>query len=245
MDRRFIARNARLTKRMVADRALRRRSIGWIVGTARYEYVYHFTWLGMPIIQLPADVVGLQEIIWATKPDLIIETGVARGGSIIFHASLLQLLGGRRRVVGIDVDIRPVNRRAIESHPLAHRVVLMQGSSTDPGIVKRVHAIARRSRRVMVILDSNHTHEHVARELELYSGLVRRGGYLVVCDTVVENMPKGYFSNRPWDRGDNPMTAVRQFLKANKRFEVDRRMDKLLLSANPSGYLRCIRDPAR
>src|SRR5262249_29558467 len=157
--------------------------------------------LGLPIIQMPPDVIALQEIIWKTRPDLIVETGIARGGSMILHASLLELLGGDGRVVGVDIDIRKPNRRAIEAHPLARRITLVEGSSIAPERARKVYALARRRKRVMVILDSMHTHDHVARELELYSPLVKKGGYLVVFDTVIEHMPRGFFSKRPWDRG--------------------------------------------
>lgn len=230
--------------RMAKDRSLRRASTDWIVRSVPYEYSYHFKWLGVPIIQYPADIVAMQEIVWKTRPDLIVETGIARGGSMIFYASLLELLGGKGRVVGVDLDIRPHSRKAITAHPLSRRIRLVEGSSTDGQVVRRVYDIARRDERIMVVLDSNHTHKHVAAELELYSPLVREGSYIVVFDTVIERFPAGYFSDRPWDKGDNPMTAVREFLSTNKRFIVDREMDnKLLLTAAPAGYLLCVRDP--
>jgi cephalosporin hydroxylase len=245
MDQRFEAHNRRMISRMAKDRRLWRASIDWIVKSAPYEYTYHFKWLGLPIIQMPSDIVALQEVIWRIKPDLLIETGVARGGSMILYASLLELIGGKGRVVGIDVGLRQHNRRAIETHPLASRVTLIEGSSTDAQTVRRIYALARGRKRVVVILDSNHTHEHVARELELYSPLVKKGSYLIVFDTVIEHMPVRFFSSRPWDRGNNPMTAVRGFLRRNDRFVVDREMDKLLVSAAPSGYLLCTRDPPK
>jgi cephalosporin hydroxylase len=241
IDREFEAANKLAIARMAKDRALQKSSIAWIIQSAPYEYVYHFKWLGLPIIQLPADIVALQEIIWKTKPDLIIETGVARGGSMVLYASMLELIGGRGRVIGIDIDIRSRNRRAIESHRLAKRIKLIEGSSTSDATLRKVKALARGRKRVLVVLDSNHTHEHVARELDLYSPLVKKGGYLLVFDTAIEHMPAGYFKDRPWDRGNNPMTAVREFLVRNKRFVVDREFDKLLLSAAPDGYLRCVK----
>ena len=241
-DRKFEARNRRLIERMASDRRLARASIDWVHASAPFEYTYHFKWLGIPIIQLPPDIIALQEIVWKTRPDLIVETGVARGGSMILYASLLELIGGNGRVVGIDIDIRAPNRRAIETHKLAKRITLIEGSSTDEQTVQKVHALARGRKRALVILDSNHTHEHVARELELYSPLVQKGGYLVVFDTVIERMPAGYFADRPWDRGNNPMTAVRQFLRRNSRFVEDPEMEKLLISAAPDGYLLCVRD---
>ena len=205
---------------MTRDTAFRRASFDWITQGASYEYSYHFKWLGVPIIQLPADIVGLQEVIWKAKPELIVETRVARGGSMIFYASLLELIGGNGRVVGIDV--------------------LLEGSSTDERIVRQVRLLARGRARVVVILDFDHTHTHVASELDLYSPLVGKGGYIVVLDTVIE-LPPGFFSKRPWDRGNNPMTAVRRFLRRNRRFIADKDMDKLLVGAAPGGYLRCIR----
>src|SRR5262245_49385518 len=191
----FDQRNQERIRDMSQDAAFRDLSARWFLASFQHEYSYHFRWLGLPIIQYPQDIVALQEIIWQTKPDLIIETGVARGGSLIFYASMLALLGGPGRVIGIDVDIRPHNRRNIEAHPLAERVVLVQGSSVDEAVVRQVSDFARVARRVMVVLDSNHTHEHVLRELEMYSPLVTAGHYLVVLDTVVADMPAEFFPN--------------------------------------------------
>jgi cephalosporin hydroxylase len=185
----------------------------------------------------------MQEIIWRTKPDLIVETGIAHGGSIIFYASMLELLGGRGSVIGVDIEIRPHNRAEIEAHPMARRITMVEGSSTDEDTVRRVRELANGYERVLVVLDSNHTHEHVLRELELYSPLVRRGSYLVVFDTVIELAPAELFPGRPWAPGNNPMTAVREFLARDDRFVVDHDLDnKLLISVAPGGYLRCIRD---
>jgi cephalosporin hydroxylase len=205
-----------------------------------YRYSYNFTWLGRPVIQWPQDLVALQEVIWAVKPRLIIETGIAHGGSLIFTSSMLELIGDDGKVVGVDIDIRSHNRVEIEQHPMYKRIEMIEGSSVDGDVVARVRAHAQGLDRVMVILDSNHTHEHVLAELECYSPLVTQGSYLVVMDTVVEDMPSDAFPDRPWDRGDNPMTAVREFLAGTSRFEVDQEIsDKLLLSVAPSGYLRC------
>jgi cephalosporin hydroxylase len=234
-----------LIERMGADQEMRQLANRLFVEACRHRYSYNFTWLGRPIIQFPEDIVALQEIIWKTEPDLVIETGVAHGGSLIFSASILELLGGDRRVVGVDIDIRAHNRAAIEAHPLARRIDLVQGSSLDADVVQHVKRLAAGRQRVMVILDSNHTHEHVLGELQLYSPLVTKGCYLVVCDTVVEDMPKALFPDRPWGPGDNPKTAVRAFLETCSRFEVDPEYEhKLLLSVCPEGYLRCIADPA-
>jgi cephalosporin hydroxylase len=242
----FERRNRRYIGLLGRAKALKAASSRWIAESSRLEYSYHFTWLGLPIIQFPADIVALQEVVWRSRPDLIIETGIARGGSVIFYASLMELIGSAGLVVGVDNRIRASNRRAIEAHPLAKRVRLVEGSSVDEETVRKVFGLARRRKRILVVLDSNHTHAHVARELELYSPLVGKGGYIVVLDTVIERMPRGYFRDRPWDRGNNPMTAVREFLRRNRRFVVDKEMDKLLIGAAPGGYLRATRGvPAR
>lgn len=213
----------------------------WLRLVAEHQYTYNFKWLGRPIIQLPQDIVALQELVWDVRPDCIIETGVAHGGSLILHASLLELLGGDRCVIGIDIDIRAHNRAEIEKHALFPRIRLVQGSSIAPETVAEVQRLARPFKRVMVLLDSNHTEEHVLRELELYSPLVQPGSYLIVYDTVVEDLPDQLFADRPWGRGNNPKTAVHKFLATNRRFEIDADMhNKLLLTAAPDGYLRCI-----
>lgn len=205
----------------------------------QFDYSYNFSWLGVPIIQFPEDVIALQEIIWRVQPDLIIETGIAHGGSLIFYASMLELLGGSGRVLGIDIDIRPHNRAVIERHPLYRRITMVEGSSTDKEIAAQAFELALGKARVMVVLDSSHSHDHVLRELGLYSPLVSPGSYLVVFDTVVEDMPPGSYPQRPWDKGNNPMTAVREFLRTNREFEADSAVSgRLLLSAAPGGYLR-------
>jgi len=206
-----------------------------------YRYTYNFRWLGRPVIQFPQDLVALQEVVWDTKPEVVIETGVAHGGSLVFYASLLELLGGDRTVIGIDIEIRPHNRVAIEEHPLAHRITLVEGSSVERSTVDRVAALVR-GRRTMVVLDSNHTGEHVARELELYAPQVSPGCYLVVLDTIVERLPKSLYPDRPWGPGNNPMTALDAFLAANDAFEIDQEYDdKLLFTVAPRGYLRRVR----
>jgi len=226
---------------MESDVALQGLSRDWLIQSAKYQYSYHFSWLGLPIIQLPQDILAVQEIIWAVKPDLIVETGIARGGSLILSASLLELLGGEGLAVGVDVDIRESSRLAIESHPLAHRVRMIEGSSTSPQVMRAVEGYATGRDRIMVLLDSNHAHDHVLRELELYSSLVKPGGYIIVFDTLIERMPPASFPDRPWDIGNNPATAVRAFLEQNHRFEVDHAIEqKLLISVAPGGYLRCI-----
>lgn len=228
---------------MATSPDIRQLTLDWICATAQFKYTYNFTWLGRPIIQFPQDILALQEIIWQVKPELIIETGIAHGGSLIFHASLLELLGGNGRVVGIDVDIRAHNRAEIEKHPLFKRIEMLQGSSVDAGIVQQVHQLAQGRKPVMVVLDSNHMHAHVLAELHAYAPLVTNGSYLVVFDTVVEDMPADSFPNRPWGKGNNPKTAVWEFLKATDRFAIDKDLEaKLLITVAPDGYLKCVKD---
>jgi cephalosporin hydroxylase len=209
---------------------------------AKYRYTYNFTWFGRPIIQLPEDIVTMQEIILRVKPDLIVETGVAHGGSLIFSASMLELLG-RGEVVGIEIEMRSHNRAAVESHLLSKRIKLIEGSSISAEVVNQVRALAADKPSVMVFLDSNHTHDHVLRELEMYSPLVTKGSYLVVFDTGIEDMPGGAYPDRPWGKGNNPKTAVWEFLKRSDRFEIDRELEsRLLYTVAPDGYLKCVKD---
>jgi cephalosporin hydroxylase len=229
-------------RRLAQHAGLRSASLDWIAEVSRYKYSYHFSWLGRPIIQFPQDVLAIQEIIWTVKPTLVIETGIAHGGSLVLSASLLELLGGDRRVVGVDVEIRSHNRAAIEAHPLFHRITLVEGSSTDPKVAERIAELAA-GRRTLLLLDSNHTHDHVLEELRLYSPLVKTGSYIVVFDTVIEDLPEDFFPDRPWGRGNNPRTAVAEFLAENRRFEIDRDLEaKLVITAAPSGYLKCVSD---
>ena len=208
-----------------------------------FLYSYNFEWLGVPIIQYPQDIVAVQEVIWRTKPDLVIETGVARGGSLILYASLLKMLGNDGCVIGVDIDIRPHNRASIEEHPLASSITLIQGSSVDESTLEQVRQAAQGARRVMVVLDSMHTAEHVTRELDLYSGLVTKDCYLIVYDTIIEFMPEEAVADRPWGRGNSPFNSVEQFLATNQRFEIDTMIDaQLQVSVGPRGYLRCISD---
>jgi cephalosporin hydroxylase len=225
------------------DTGLARHSLEWIEKTTPHGYSYNFRWMGRPIIQFPQDMIAMQEIIWDVRPTTIIETGVAHGGSAVFYASLLELLGGEGKVVAIDIDIRQHNRRALESHPLAHRLQLIEGSSVDPEIVAKVgHSIVKGG-PVLVALDSNHTQEHVLQELRLYSPFVTKGSYLVVFDTVIEDMPDTFFKDRPWKRGNTPKSAVQVFLQENRRFKTNHSIDaKLQLSVAPEGYLQCVED---
>ncbi|EGK86123.1 cephalosporin hydroxylase [Microcoleus vaginatus PCC 9802] len=214
----------------------------WFVESCKHKYSYNFSWMGRPIIQFPQDIMAMQEIIWQVKPDLIVETGIAHGGSLIFYASMLELIG-EGQVLGIDVDIRQHNRVEIEQHPMFKRITMIEGSSIDEEIAKQVYDLAKGKSRILLVLDSNHTHDHVLKELELYSPLVTKNSYLVVFDTVVEDMPEDFFPDRPWGKGNNPKTAVWEFLKKNKRFKVDKDIEaKLLISVAPDGYLKCLED---
>ena len=229
----------------------------FLLATIAARYSYNFSWQGRPIIQYPQDMVAMQELIWTIKPDLIIETGVAHGGSLIFSASMLAQqdlcdaiesgalfdpkISGRK-VIGIDIDIRAHNRAAIEAHPMASRIQLIQGSSTAPEVVSQVRAIAAGYKSVLVCLDSNHTHEHVLAELEAYAPLTTVGSYCVVFDTVVEDIPTEMCFGRPWGLGNNPKTAVRQYIKEHSEFEIDRSIqNKLLVTVAPDGYLKRVR----
>ena len=233
--------------RLGEDKDVQGLSRVWSRETNRNGYTYNFSWLGRPIIQYPQDIVAMQELIWATHPDLIIETGIAHGGSLIFSASMLELnaaCGGKKdaRVLGVDIDIRAHNRAAIEAHPLAHRIDMIQGSSVAPEIVAQVKAAAKGQESVLVILDSNHTHDHVLAELEAYAPLVTRGNYCIVFDTLVEDMPAELFPDRPWGPGDNPKTAVWEYLKSHPEFEIDQGIPhKLLITVAPDGYLKRVK----
>lgn len=226
----------------------------WINCANSLKYSYHYEWLGRPIIQYPQDLVAMQELIWELRPDLIIETGIAHGGSLIFSASMLAMLdmcdaiesgctidpkASSRKVLGVDIDIRAHNRSAIEAHPMSPRIQMIQGSSVAPETIEQVKAIASNYSRVLVCLDSNHTHDHVLAELEAYASLTSVGSYCVVFDTVIEDMPKEMFPNRPWGPGDNPKTAVWEYLKTHPEFEIDKSIhQKLVLTVAPDGYLK-------
>ncbi len=236
------------------NKGLRAAAAEFMLASTVPKYSYNFFWQGRPIIQYPQDIVAMQELIWQVKPDLIIETGIAHGGSLIFSASMLALLDicdaiesgekldprvSHRKVLGLDIDIRAHNRVAIEAHPMASRIQMIQGSSIEPEIIAQVKNIAAKYSRVLVCLDSNHTHDHVLAELEAYAPLASRGSYCVVFDTIIEDVPKEMFPNRPWGPGNNPKTAVQEYLKRHPEFAIDRSIqDRLLISVAPDGYLR-------
>jgi cephalosporin hydroxylase len=232
-----------LIRRMAADPQMQAASRAFFLRSFSYRYSYNFSWMGRPVIQYPQDLIAMQEIIWQVRPEIIIETGVAHGGSLVYYASLLELMKSPGQVIGVDIEIRPHNRRAIESHPMAHRITLIEGSSIHANTIEKVRSLCPNDSKVLVVLDSNHTHEHVLTELRMYSPLVTRGSYLVVFDTVVQEMDKSFFPDRPWGPGDNPMTAVQEFVETCDRFEIDQEIDKkLMITVAPSGYLRCVKD---
>ncbi len=225
--------------------------------TCEYKYSYNFSWMDRPIIQYPQDIVAMQELIFEVKPDLIIETGIAHGGSLVFSASLLALLDmtdaietgttinpaqSTRKVLGIDIDIRAHNRAAIEAHPMASRIQMIQGSSIAPDIIEQVKQIAKNYSRILICLDSNHTHDHALAELEAYASLTSVGSYCVVFDSVIEDMPDELFPDRPWGQGNNPKTAVWEYLKTHTEFEIDQSIhNKLLITVAPDGYLKRVK----
>lgn len=242
------------------------RGLSFILGTLAEKYSYRFSWLSRPIIQYPQDIVAVQELIWAVEPDLVIETGIAHGGSLVLSASLLVLLEyrdavaqgraldpakPRRRVIGIDIEIRPPHRAAIEAHPMSSRITMVTGSSVAPDVIARVRDVAAEHERIIVMLDSNHTHDHVLQELEAYAPMASIGSYCIVFDSIIEDLPKGSFPDRPWDRGNNPKTAVTEYLRrlemegraaadgARIKFELDASIEKrLLITVAPGGFLR-------
>jgi cephalosporin hydroxylase len=236
-----IANDPEVIRAMRADAELRQLRQRMYALYAKYRYSYNFTWYGRPIIQIPEDIVMMQELILHVKPDLIVETGVAHGGSLMLSASMLELLGAGT-VVGIDVEIRPHNRIAIESHPLSKRIRLIEGSSLDGQVIRQVGGIAASSKRVMVLLDSDHTHQHVLDELQHYAPLVTPGSYLVVFDTGIEDMPEGTFAGKPWGKGNNPKTAVHQFLAGRQDFVIAHEIEeRMMYTVAPHGYLKRVR----
>lgn len=240
-----------------ANSELQARAHDFMTASIGAQYSYNWFWLGRPIIQYPQDIMAFQEVVWDIKPDLIIEAGIAHGGSLILSASLLAMLDyceaveagdvidprkPRRRVLGVDIDIRAHNKAAIDAHPMSSRIDMIQGSSVDPSIIQQVQNIAKDYKRILICLDSNHTHDHVLAELKAYASLATLGSYCIVFDTIVEDLPGDMFPDRPWGPGDNPKTAVHEFLKFNRLFEIDKSIDKkLMISVAPDGWLKRVR----
>jgi len=239
----FKKERAEAQKEMLLDAELKQKSLDWMLHADKYKYTYNFTWMGRPIIKYPQDIAIMQELIWDVKPDLIIETGIAHGGSIIFSSSMMELLGNGGKVIAVDIDIRKHNRDEIEKHPMMKNITMLEGSSVDEKIVQQISDYAKNFKKVMVVLDSNHSHEHVYRELELYTPLVSMDSYILLPDTFVEFFPKGYVTDRPWDVGNNPYTAMEAFLKTTDRFVKDENVtNKLLITeAFGGGYLKRVK----
>jgi len=235
----FLERKKDMIK-MSNDKTLRDISLDWMVRADQYKYTYNFTWMGVPIIKFPSDMIVQQELVWKLKPDLIIETGIAHGGSILFSASMMELNMLPGEVVGVDIDIRKHNRKIIEKHPMYKRITMYEGSSVSKNIVNKVKRHTKNKKCVMVILDSLHSHKHVLQELKIYSKFVTKGSYIILPDTFIQFFPKGYYTNnRPWDVGDNPYTAMEEFLKKNKNFSIDKEIsNKAVITETIDGYLK-------
>ena len=248
--------NERIIKQGQSD-TLKKATRHFVEESIRFGYSYNFDWMGRPIIQYPQDIVAMQELIWQIKPDLIIEAGIAHGGSLILSASFLAMLDycdavenktvlnpleSKRKVLGIDIDIREHNKQAILNHPLAHKIEMFEGSSIEAEMIQKVHDFAKGYHKILICLDSNHTHDHVLAELKAYASLTSVGSYCVVFDSIVEDLPEDAIVDRPWGKGDNPKTAVWEFLKENSDFEIDKSVDdKLQISVAPDGYLKRIK----
>jgi cephalosporin hydroxylase len=229
-------------RRMGADASVREAALELVAKTLPYRYSYNFSWMGRPVIQLPADLIATQEVIFSVRPQLVIETGIAHGGSLIHSASILELIGGEGRVLGVDIDIRAHNRQAIDAHPMRKRIEMIEGSSIDPSVAEKVREAAKGKERVLVILDSMHTHDHVLEELKLYAPLATVGSYCIVFDTIIEDLPGDTYPDRPWGKGNNPKTAVHAFVKSDPRFVIDHELEsKLLMTAAPDGWLKRVR----
>ena len=228
---------------MSKDKKLFKKSIDWMLHADKYKYTYNFQWAGIPVIKFPNDLIVLQEVISKVKPDVIIETGVAHGGSLVFSASMLELFGPKNSfVIGIDIDIRKHNLERLKKNKFYNRLKLIEGSSTAPDVIQKVKKLIKNKKKIMVCLDSNHVYQHVKDEINVYKDLVTKNSYLIVEDTFSEYFPKGYYSNRPWDVGNNPMTALREFLKESKKFKIDYEIcSKLQITETFDGYLKKIK----
>lgn len=225
---------------MIKDKELRKKSLDWMLYTEKYNFTYNFSWMGRPIIKYPNDMIVQQELIYQLRPDLIIETGIAHGGSIIFYSSLMDMMGIDGEVIGVDIDIRKHNKELIEEHKFYDKISMYEGDSTDQSILKKVKNHIRGKKTVMVILDSLHTHDHVLKELKLYSPMVTKGSYVILPDTFIEFYPPGFF-DRPWDVGNNPHTAMEEFLRISKNFSIDKELSaKASITETMDGYLRRI-----
>lgn len=224
------------------DTDLKKAANEWLKESMQKNYVYNFSWMGRPIIQNPMDILAMQEIIWRIKPDLIIETGIAHGGSLIFSASMLELIGEEGEVLGIDIDIREHNKKEIENHPMYKRITMIEGSSISDEVVAKVYSFAKNKKRILIFLDSNHSHTHVLKELQIYSPLVSIDSYIIAFDGFVEDMPEEYVNDRPWGKGDNSQTAALEFISKNDTFIIDKNIEyQILVTCAPNGFLKRIK----
>lgn len=228
----------KMARKMAADAKLNKNALKVLIKADYYNWIHQTNWLGQPILQLPQDMFALQEIIYKTRPEYIIELGVAWGGSLLFYSTLMEVLGGKK-IIGVDIYLPSSLKKRLNSYDrVSQRIVLIKGSSVEEATVKKIKRIIGNSKKTLVILDSNHTHEHVLRELRIYSQFIGKGYYLVCTDTIIEDIPEQKHRPRPWGLGNNPKTALRQFLRENKSFKIDKEIkNKLLLSCNPDGYL--------
>lgn len=230
----------RLLDSLGENDSLKSQGLDFVNSSNHKKYAYVWNWLGLPVIQMPEDLIKVQEIIFETKPDFVIETGVAWGGSLLFYSSILNSIG-HGDVIGIDITIPEHNRANIMRSIGSERINLIEGSSVSEDIVNKIESIVPKGSKVLLILDSHHTHEHVLAELELWSPLVTSGNYIVVCDTIVEYIEAPADRVRDWGKGNNPATAVNQFLSKNSRFSLDNEYNlKSFTSFHPGGFLQAI-----
>ena len=222
-----------------ADDTLRQQGIDLQLAADDHHYTYSWEWLGVPIIRLPDDIVVLQELIWAYRPQRIVETGVARGGSMLLDSSLMTLSGIEPAVLGIDISIFAHTHEALAEHPMSRGVTLLETSSVSDEAVSAARDFLGNAERALLVLDSNHTHEHVLAELRVLAPLLPVGSFILVADTIVEELPQGHYVNRPWDRGNSPLTAANQFLGENPGFVRDTEWSRrALLTEFRDGILR-------
>tara|TARA_E500000178_G_C16819430_1_gene660777 strand:+ start:134 stop:874 length:741 start_codon:yes stop_codon:yes gene_type:complete len=231
-------------KKMNSDKSFKSLSLKWIKKSIKYKYNYNFCWMGRPIIKYPNDMIVIQEIFWDVKPDLVIETGIAHGGSIIYSASLLKMMNIKNfKVVGIDIDIRKHNLKEINKSPMRKYIKMFEGSSVNEKLVKKVFNYSKKFKKILIILDSNHTHDHVSKELNIYSKLVSKNSYMILPDTYIGYLPNGIFPNRPWTKNNNPMTALKEFLKKNKKFKIDKFLSsKSMITEAMNGFVKKIKN---
>lgn len=224
------------------DTNLKKAAKEWLKESMQKNYVYNFSWMGRPIIQNPMDILAMQEIIWRIKPDLIIETGIAHGGSLIFSASMLELIGEEGEVLGIDIDIREHNKKEIEKHQMYKRITMIEGSSISNEVIEKVYSFAKNKKRILIFLDSNHSHNHVLKELQMYSPLVSIDSYIIAFDGFVEEMPEEYVKDRPWGKGNNAQTATLEFISKNDTFIIDKDIEnQILITCAPNGFLKRVK----